>query len=242
VTNPPVPATSIRLLQILGAVLFVTSLALGGNAYVQRYDAVAPPGTRPWPALTWNVLLFSTFALHHSVLARTPFKRWLHHRVGRRAERSLYVIIASLLFLACTLGWAALPGTWYALAGPWWWVGIGTQIAGVVVTLIAARTLNLRELMGLEAPPDTAASPDQSPALETRGLYRLVRHPIYFGWVLLVGGAPLMTSTRLLFAVTSVAYLVIAIPFEERSLTETFGEAYRAYQRRVRWRLLPGVY
>jgi protein-S-isoprenylcysteine O-methyltransferase Ste14 len=242
VTNAPAPVTSIRLLQIIGALLFVASLALGGKAYVQRYDAVAPTDTTPWPALAWNVLLFSTFALHHSVLARTPFKRWLHERVGRQAERSLYVIVASLLFLACTLGWAALPGTWYSLAGPWWWVGIGAQVAGLVVTLIAARTLNLKELMGLETPRETAAGPDEPPALETRGMYRLVRHPIYFGWVLFVGGAPLMTSTRLLFAVVSVAYLVIAIPLEERSLTESFGEPYRAYQRQVRWRLLPGVY
>ena len=51
-----------------------------------------------------------------------------------------------------------------------------------------------------------------------------------------------MTSTRLLFAVVSVAYLVIAIPFEERSLVESFGEPYRAYRRQVRWRMVPGVY
>ena len=69
-----------------------------------------------------------------------------------------------------------------------------------------------------------------------------MRHPIYFGWVLMVFGAPTMTASRLLFATISTLYLVIAIPFEERSLGEEFGTAYADYQERVRWRLVPGVW
>ena len=237
-TTLPVPATTLALLRVVGALLFLASLTVGGKMYFQRYDAVAPAGTAAWPALAWNVVIFSVFALHHSVLARTPFKRWLHARIGAEAERSLYVIVASVLFLACTVSWQPLPGQWYALRGPWWYVGAAIQGAGVVVTLLAARTLSVRELMGLTPPRSAAAGQ----ALETRGLYGFVRHPIYFGWLLFVAGAPIMTSTRLLFAVVSVVYLGVAIPFEERSLVESFGEPYRAYQRLVRWRMLPGVY
>jgi protein-S-isoprenylcysteine O-methyltransferase Ste14 len=51
-----------------------------------------------------------------------------------------------------------------------------------------------------------------------------------------------MTLTRFSFAVISTAYLALAIPFEERSLVEVFGEEYDAYSRRVRWRMLPGIY
>jgi protein-S-isoprenylcysteine O-methyltransferase Ste14 len=229
------------MLQVTGALLFVVSLALGGKAYVQRFDAVAPAGTSPWPPLATNVALFSAFALHHSLLARTRLKQWIHARVGTDTERAVYVILASALYYACTRLWVPLPGTWYALTGFWWWVGTGVQVAGVLVTLLAARTLSLKELMGLD-PSRQAAAHDGAPPLETRGLYRIVRHPIYFGWVLFVAGAPLMTSTRLLFAVVSVAYLVVAIPLEERSLAENFGEPYRAYRQQVRWRLVPGVY
>jgi protein-S-isoprenylcysteine O-methyltransferase Ste14 len=225
----------------MGALLFVIALVMGGLAYVHRFDAVAPSGTSPWRPVAIDVALFSAFALHHSLLARTPVKTWLHARVGPDIERALYVVLASALFFWCTWSWVAVPGTWYVLTGVWWWLGVGVQTAGVVVTLMAARTLSVKELMGLD-PPRQTHQRAEAPTLETRGLYRVVRHPIYFGWVLLVAGAPLMTSTRLLFAVVSVAYLVVAIPYEERSLIENFGEPYRAYRRQVRWRIVPGVY
>jgi methanethiol S-methyltransferase len=241
VPTPHGGSTLVRALQVTGALLFVLSLASGGQAYVIRFDAVAPDGTSPWRPLAFDVGLFSAFALHHSLLARTRLKQALHARLGVDAERACYVIVASVLFFTCTRAWMPLPGTWYALSGPWWWVGAAIQSAGVIITLLAARTLSLKELMGLD--PSRQSSPaDHARPLETRGLYRLVRHPIYFGWLLFVGGAPLMTSTRLLFAVVSVGYLVLAIPFEERSLAASFGSPYEAYRRQVRWRMLPGVY
>lgn len=234
-------STLVRALQVIGAVLFLVSLTMGGRAYLQRFDAVAPAGTSPGRPLAIDVALFSAFALHHSVLARTRLKQRVRARVGVDAERALYVILASLLFFACMHLWVPLPGTWYVLSGPWWWVGASVQSAGVAVTVLAARTLSLKELMGLDMSRQAAAS-EHVAALETRGLYRLVRHPIYFGWLLMVAGAPLMTSTRLAFAVISVAYLVIAIPYEERSLIESVGDPYLVYRRQVRWRMFPGVY
>ena len=44
------------------------------------------------------------------------------------------------------------------------------------------------------------------------------------------------------FAVISSAYIVVAIPLEERSLLEAFPDKYRTYQSRMRWRLIPGVW
>jgi protein-S-isoprenylcysteine O-methyltransferase Ste14 len=65
---------------------------------------------------------------------------------------------------------------------------------------------------------------------------------VYLGWVLFVFGAPNMTADRLAFAVISSAYLVIAVPWEERSLRKSFGRAYEDYERTVRWRIIPYVY
>jgi hypothetical protein len=80
VATPHPVSSVVRALQVIGALLFVVSLAMGGKAYVQRFDAVAPAGTSPWGPLALNVALFSAFALHHSLLARTRLKQWIHAR------------------------------------------------------------------------------------------------------------------------------------------------------------------
>jgi protein-S-isoprenylcysteine O-methyltransferase Ste14 len=82
----------------------------------------------------------------------------------------------------------------------------------------------------------------RSETLQIAGPYRWVRHPLYLGWILLVFGTAHMTGDRLAFAVISTAYLLIAIPWEERSLRQAFGPAYADYQRAVHWRVVPFVY
>ena len=77
---------------------------------------------------------------------------------------------------------------------------------------------------------------------KTTGPYGWVRHPIYLGWVMIVFAMPTMTMTRMVFAAVSTAYIVIAIPFEERSLRRASGGTYDRYLKRVRWKLVPGVY
>ena len=77
---------------------------------------------------------------------------------------------------------------------------------------------------------------------KTNGPYGWMRHPIYTGWFLMVLAASPMTMTRLVFALVSCAYLVAAIPFEERSLREASSGGYDRYIGQVRWKLIPGLY
>jgi len=58
----------------------------------------------------------------------------------------------------------------------------------------------------------------------------------------LVFGAPTMTTNRFVFATISSFYLILAIPWEERSLVAAHGDRYRAYQQTVRWRVVPGIW
>ena len=51
-----------------------------------------------------------------------------------------------------------------------------------------------------------------------------------------------MTGDRLVFASISFLYLLIAVPFEERSLIGRFGDQYLRYRELVRWRIVPYVY
>jgi protein-S-isoprenylcysteine O-methyltransferase Ste14 len=60
--------------------------------------------------------------------------------------------------------------------------------------------------------------------------------------MMFVFGSPDMTVDRLTFAVVSSAYILIAIPWEERSLRASLGDGYERYKETVKWRLLPFVY
>ena len=226
-----------RAFSLSGAAVFAIALAYGVRAYVVHFATPAPPGS-PWLApLLVDVALFSAFAIHHSLLTREPVKARVTSWIGQRAERPLYVWLASLLFLLCCAAWQPLPGVLYAWppgAEPFM---IAVQWAGGVVTALAARRLDVFELAGLRPVREQGRRP-----LETNGLYRIVRHPIYFGWILLVLGTPVMTTTRAVFAGISILYLVVAVQFEERALVRAYGDGYVAYQQRVRARLVPGVY
>lgn len=220
-----------------GSVVFVGALGFALWSYVFGFDAAGPdaPWLRP---LFIDIVLFTLFGLHHSLLARSGIKRHVVAHVGPALERPLYVWVASLLLIACCALWQPLPGRAWAWPASLTVVPLLIQVLGGIVTALAARRLDALELAGIRQPsPDAPLRP-----LETRGLYGLVRHPIYFGWILLVLGAPDMTWTRGVFALVSVLYLLAAVPLEERGLLSVYGDAYQAYTRRVRWRLVPGLY
>jgi len=202
-----------------------------------------------------NVLLFGLFALHHSLLARTHAKAWLTRHIPAPLERSTYVLIASLLFLLMVAAWQPVPGVWYRVEGWPVWLLRGIQLAGIGLTLLAARAIDAFELAGLRqafaddaAPPPVSVAPvptngaDPDDIFTSTGAYGLVRHPIYFAWMLMVWPTPVMTSGRLTFAAVTSAYLLLAIPWEERALIERHGAYYQRYRDRVRWRVLPGIY
>lgn len=226
----------------LGAAAFVLSLCVFVYVYAVRFGRTSLPPPRSASEVLAPVLVnlgwFTLFASHHSLMARSGAKRWLGRHLSPSLERTSYVWVASVLFLVTCLVWKEVPGTAWTVAWPWSPLGHGVQVFGVWLTLRSAGTIDIWDLSGIrQAHGQRVTAP-----LQVIGPYRWVRHPIYLGWAFLVFGVPEMTNTRLAFACISTAYLALAVPIEERGLVATFGDEYRAYQRRVRWRMVPGLY
>ena len=236
--DPAPPSFASLLLAAAGGLVFVASLLYFAASYLARFDA-APSGA-PWlpPALI-DMALFSAFALHHSVFARAGAKAWIQRHVPPALERSVYVWISSLLFLAVCGWWQPVPGQLWDIDGGGRAAMLAGQIAAGVATVAAARRLDVLDLAGLRQLLRAAPRPH---VLDDTGPYAVVRHPIYLAWIAFVWLAPSMTGTRLVFAAVSSAYLLLAVPFEERDLRRQFGHAYLAYSRKVRWRVLPFLY
>jgi protein-S-isoprenylcysteine O-methyltransferase Ste14 len=227
----------------LGGLTFVASLVYFGLSYAGRYGVDFGPfaSRSPLVPVAVDSALFTTFALHHSIFARTGLKAAVARVLPATLERSAYVWVASLLFIGVCALWQPIAGVAWRLVGLWRVAGFALQLAAGVVTLVAARQLGMLRLAGIQQ-VITASDPDAAATLDDSGLYGFVRHPIYLAWLVLVWAAPDMTDTRVAFAALSSAYLVIAVPFEEQDLCRLFGSAYTDYSRRVRWRIVPLVY
>jgi protein-S-isoprenylcysteine O-methyltransferase Ste14 len=236
-----------RLFVWAGGALFAASIALCAWWYVVvlavpgrdlmlaltgRRALAVPPGL--W-SLAFNTFVFSMFAAHHSLFARAPVKARVSRVVPEPLMRSAYVWTASLLLILVLVAWSPIGGTIYRATG--WRAAIhaAAQLAGLLLVGRAVSAIDALALAGIRPEP-------ADEALQVRGPYRWVRHPLYSGWVLAVFGAAHMTADRLAFAVITTIYLIIAVPWEERALLRSFGEDYRRYQARVRWRIVPYVY
>ena len=216
-----------------GGAAFLSALTATAWLYGRALGRLLP--TYGWRPVVIDALLITIFATHHSLFARAFVKTTMARLVPDRLLRSAYVWVASLLLLVVCSTWQMVGGVIYQVGGRLAWVLLLVQGVGVWVTVLSVRAIDPLELAGIRPPQSRGP-------LQVRGLYGLVRHPVYLGWVLMVCGAATMTGDRLTFAALTTAYLVVAIPWEERSLEREFGPSYAGYKEQVRWRILPYLY
>jgi protein-S-isoprenylcysteine O-methyltransferase Ste14 len=64
-------------------------------------------------------------------------------------------------------------------------------------------------------------------------MYRIVRHPLYVGWIVVFWATPTMTAAHAFFALVTTAYILVAIQLEERDLVSQYGKSYERYREQV---------
>ncbi|MEM1435601.1 MAG: isoprenylcysteine carboxylmethyltransferase family protein, partial [Pseudomonadota bacterium] len=185
-------------------------------------------------AIAVDFALIALFALQHSGMARPAFKAWWARMVPPALERSTYVLASALALGAFIAFWEPLGGTLWRIESGWALTAIYAAVAvSWAVLLSATFCIDHFDLFGLR---QVWLAARQQPYAErsfmTRGLYRLVRHPIYLGWFLVVWITPVMTLSHLFFALLLTGYVLKAIRWEERDLMAALPE-YAAYREQV---------
>jgi methanethiol S-methyltransferase len=213
---------------ILYAIGFVTGLA----APKTIDDGAVVPLTE---AFVVNLLLMTLFAVQHSVMARKPFKRWWTRFVPPVIERSTYVLLASLALLLLFWQWRPIPDILWQVADPRLAMAVtGLSLMGWVLVLASTFLMNHFELFGLHQVANNLAGRAPPEArFKTPLLYKVVRHPIYLGFIIAFWAAPTMTVGHWLFAAVTTIYIFVGIALEERDLVAQFGDEYRRYRQRV---------
>ena len=223
------------LATFLYAIAFV-----GGFIVPTRLDGEA---TAPLlSSLAIDAGLLAIFAVQHSVMARRWFKQWWTTIVPEPIERSTYVLLASTALLLLFSQWRPLGGVLWSVDEPAAQIALrALSLAGWGLVLVVTFLINHFDLFGLrQVWYALLDKPKPHTPLVAPGPYRIVRHPLYLGFLVAFWMTPTMTLAHLFFAFATTAYIVIAIQLEEADLVAEHGPAYEAYRHQVPM-LIPGA-
>jgi protein-S-isoprenylcysteine O-methyltransferase Ste14 len=229
------------LVYVLFLGVFLYAIGFVENLLVPKSIDSGPSGDIA-SSLLIDAALLVLFALQHSIMARPGFKRVWTRIVPEEAERSTFVLFASLALALVCWQWRPLTQTVWSVDDAIGsrallivsWTGWGLLLLSTFLIShfhLFGVSQGLARLLGHTAP---------EPEFVTPFLYRWLRHPLYAGFILAFWAAPHMTLGHLFFAIATTGYIFVGIWFEERDLTAYFGDRYRQYQASVGM-LLPKI-
>jgi|TARA_X000000950_G_C13806324_1_gene615719 protein-S-isoprenylcysteine O-methyltransferase Ste14 len=225
--------------------LFKALIGVGFQLVLFGTLLLAPIGTLNWPhAVSW-LLVYAALSFASCVFLALFRPKALEARLraGRQeqaqGDRPAFLYFASALFLSFILPgldvhyWSVFPEVDDPVRG-----------VGLVIFLLGYIFVLLSMLANEFAAPTVHMQTDAGHALADRGVYRLMRHPMYFGFLLFCAGSALWLGSYF-SALASIILLMLAtiyrIRIEEAFLVENLS-GYADYMARVKTRFLPLIY
>ena len=194
-----------------------------------------------------NLFIFSLslilyFALH-SLLAADKVKSWFYKiAISETYFRLFFNSISTIGLIILTIFYFSFENTLLTFFNGAKWLGELLVLAGSICVIKAMKGYNLGEFLGIYQL--TNGSLPKHTELVTNGMNAKVRHPLYFGTLLILWGLffTFPNNGTLAIAFISTLYIIVGTKLEERKLEQQFGETYRLYRQQVpmlipfRWR------
>lgn len=198
------------------------------------------------------VILFvgwAAFYALHSLLAHEATKKYFKKLTGShfRFYRVAFNIISTVYFLVLLWFQFSIPVEKFMSDNVWLKVAGGVIfIVGAMVLLAAFANFNKAEFLGIEQLSTNNTENENIQGqhqLVKTGMYGYVRHPLYFGVIIMLIGALvyLPNYSTLILVVTTFIYLPLGVRLEENKLIAEFGEQYLQYRKEVKM-LVPFVF
>lgn len=188
------------------------------------------------PAAWWLIdsALALQFGVIHSLLLWPATRAWLGRYIAGAFYGCFFCVITCLCLLLTIVGWQATPFFVWNLTG-WgerlthaaYYLSWGLMIYSLCLSGLGFQTGWLPWWHWLRGLPEPRR--DFTP----RGLYLVLRHPVYLSVLGLIWFTPVMTYDRALLCLIWTAYIFVGSHLKDQRLVHFIGDAYRAYQAKV---------
>ena len=180
-----------------------------------------------------NIGILLIFAIQHTIMARPAFKIWFTKIIPPAAERSTFVLIASIILAVLFWQWRPLPEIiWQAESQTFRILLWGLSACGWIIVFYSSFLIDHFDLFGLRQVYLNYKGVDYSHhPFSLKSLYRFVRHPLMLGFLIAFWSTPDMTQGHLLFNLVITIYIIFGVKIEERDLVKTHGKDYINYQK-----------